>query len=61
MNRAVSTNTVLRKRFRVFPSMKGSKSHRLEPFGVFQDMFTSATKVYLLNHVREVGKDDSET
>lgn len=35
-------------------SVKGSKS--FEPFGVFQDMFISATKVFLLSHARAKGQ-----
>lgn len=41
-------------------SVKGPKAHRFGPFGVFQDTFISATKVFFLNHVRK-GKDDLGT
>lgn len=60
MSGNASTDAGLRKGLRVFLSVKGSKSHRLELYGVFQDAFTSVTEVFLLNYATEVGKDDFE-
>lgn len=44
------------KRTQTLAAREGSESQRFKSSGVFQDTFTSAAEVFLVNHVREAGQ-----